>query len=159
MVASSRVAALHRINMFDPESPIHSVDWSAGIRDQLADGTISSITESNVSFHTELTLEELGLPQEKMEFMSMVDDEGKVLSAYSRMLRIDRKTNVNLEFQKLDELSKANLSEAIADSLSEYTHIWKIIEARNPYFIAGYVENRVRYIVYGVKSGWRKKAA
>ena len=159
MVASSRVIALHRINMFDPESPIHNVDWPSAVSTFLADGTISAITESNIPSHTELTLEELGLPQIRMEFSSMVDEEGTVLTSRARLLRADRKSDVNFTFRELDTLSKANVSEALAAELSEYTHIWKIIEDRHPYIIVGYVENRVRYTVYGVKSGWRRKAA
>ena len=43
------------------------------------------------------------------------------------------------------------LNELIPILKEQFTHIYKIIEKRNSFIVAGYVENYIHYICYGNK--------
>jgi hypothetical protein len=122
-----------------------------GISEILKSNAVSEITEHNKPFDCDILLDEIGLVELKVD-SPIFKYKGNRHQCELHKLNLRRTFELNKDFNLLNQDEKNSiLNELIPILKDRFTHIYKIIEKRNSFIVAGYVENHIDYICYGNK--------
>ena len=125
-----------------------------GFDEILGSGAVSEITEVNKPFYCDIYPDEIGLLEMKVD-LPIYKYKGNTHQCNPRRINLRRTLKLNTNFNSLTTNERETLLDELIPILKEnFTHIYKIIEARNKFIVAGYVENYVGYICYGRKVGY-----
>ena len=125
-----------------------------GISEILKSDAVSEITEYNKPFDLDILPEEIGLSEFKVD-LPIYKYKGNNHQCGLRKINLRRTFKLNNNFNSLNQDEKdLVLNELIPILKEQFTHIYKIIEKRNSFIVAGYVENYIHYICYGKKVGY-----
>lgn len=125
-----------------------------GISEILKSDVVSEITEENKPFDLDILPEEIGLTELKVN-SPIYKYKNNSHQCALRKINLIRKFKLNNDFNSLTQGEKDLLLNELIPILKEhFTHIYKIIEKRNNFIVAGYVENHIHYICYGNKVGY-----
>lgn len=125
-----------------------------GIDEIIKSGAVSEINEENKPFNYIIFPEEIGLEELKVD-SPLYEYMGNTHQCGLRKINMRRMFKLNNNFNLLSgDEKKSILNELIPIIKERFTHVYKIIEIRNSFIVAGYVENYVDYICYGNKVGY-----
>jgi hypothetical protein len=125
-----------------------------GISAVLKSDVVSEITEENKPFDLDILPEEIGLTELKVDSPVYIY-KNKVHHCYLMKINLRRTFKLNNDFNSLTQDEKDLLLNELTPLLKEhFTHIYKIIERRMEFIVAGYVENHIQYICRGSKVGY-----
>jgi len=125
-----------------------------GISEILKSNAVSEITEHNKPFDCDILPDEIGLNELKVD-SPIYEYKGNGHQCGLRKINLRRTFELNKNFNLLNQDEKDSiLNELIPILKDRFTHIYKIIEKRNSFIVAGYVENHIDYICYGNKVGY-----
>jgi hypothetical protein len=125
-----------------------------GIIEILKSKFISEITEHNKPFDCNISPSEIGLNELEVD-SPIYEYKGNTHQCVLRKINLRRTFELNKDFNLLNQDEKnLILNELIPILKDGFTHIYKIIEKRNSFIVAGYVENHIDYICYGNKVGY-----
>ena len=125
-----------------------------GISEILKSDAVSEITEYNKPFDLDILPEEIGLNGLKVD-LPIYKYKGNTHQCGLRKINLKRTFKLNEDFNSLNQNEKNLILNELIPTLKEkFTHIYKIIEKRNSFIVAGYVEKHIDYICYGNKVGY-----
>jgi hypothetical protein len=125
-----------------------------GISEILKSNAVSEITEHNKPFDCDILPDEIGLDELKVD-LPIYKYKGNRHQCSLCKINLRRTFELNKDFNSLNQDEKDSiLNELIPLLKDRFTHIYKIIEKRNSFIVAGYVENHIDYICYGNKVGY-----
>ena len=115
---------------------------------------VSEITEHNKPFDCDILPDEIGLNELKVD-SPIYKYKGNTHQCGLRKTNLKRTFELNKDFNSLNQEEKNLILNELIPILKErFTQIYKIIEKRNSFIVAGYVENYIGYICYGNKVGY-----
>lgn len=125
-----------------------------GIDKILNSDQVSVITEENKPFRCEISPNEIGLAN--LQVNSPIHDyKGVHLTCRLRKIPIKRMILLNKPFNELEQQERDVVLIELLPLLKEhFSHIYEIIEQRQNFIAAGYVNNYIDYICYGNKVGF-----
>jgi len=122
-----------------------------GIEKILDSDAVSKIDENNKPFDLDILPEEIGLSELKVDLPTYIY-KGNAHRCRLKLINLTRTFKLNDNFNLLNNDEKKIILDDLIPILKErFTHIYKIIEKRNHFLVADYVENYVQYICYGNK--------
>jgi hypothetical protein len=125
-----------------------------GISEILKSNIVSEITKHNKPFDCDISPDEIGLNELKVDSPIYLY-KNKRQQCVLRKINLKRTFELSKEFNSLNQEEKTLiLNELIPILKKQFTHIYKIIEKRDSFIVAGYVNNHIDYICYGNKVGY-----